>query len=227
MAGGTRWWARARRWIPSASRCWAWITSAAAAPRTGPAAGGSFPCISSYDQAEAVRAAAGSPADPEARGHCRRFLRRHGGAGLRRAASVAGGTADRHQRAPTARIPWPRPGAASSATWRAWAWPPAVPPQALELARALAMTTYRSPEEFAARFRKPPRMENGPAGVCGGGIPAGARPRLRGALPARNPSSACPNPSTCTRWMPRALRCAPKWWPCARTSSCPSPTCAR
>lgn len=30
---------------------------------------------------------------------------------------------------------------------------------ALELARALAMSTYRSPEEFAARFRKPPRME--------------------------------------------------------------------
>ena len=35
------------------------------------------------------------------------------------------------------------------------------PTEALELARALAMTTYRSPEEFAARFRKPPRMETG------------------------------------------------------------------
>jgi homoserine O-acetyltransferase/O-succinyltransferase len=33
--------------------------------------------------------------------------------------------------------------------------------QALELSRALAMSTYRSPEEFAARFRKPPKMENG------------------------------------------------------------------
>ena len=32
---------------------------------------------------------------------------------------------------------------------------------ALELARALAMSTYRSPEEFSARFRKPPRWENG------------------------------------------------------------------
>jgi homoserine O-acetyltransferase len=32
---------------------------------------------------------------------------------------------------------------------------------ALELSRALAMSTYRSPEEFAARFRKPPRMEGG------------------------------------------------------------------
>lgn len=33
------------------------------------------------------------------------------------------------------------------------------PTQALELSRALAMSTYRSPEEFDARFRKPPRME--------------------------------------------------------------------
>ena len=35
------------------------------------------------------------------------------------------------------------------------------PVETLELARALAMTTYRSPEEFAARFRKAPRMEEG------------------------------------------------------------------
>ncbi len=32
--------------------------------------------------------------------------------------------------------------------------------EALELARALAMSTYRSPEEFAARFRAPPRLES-------------------------------------------------------------------
>ena len=31
----------------------------------------------------------------------------------------------------------------------------------LELARALAMSTYRSPEEFAARFRAPPRIDGG------------------------------------------------------------------
>ncbi len=30
--------------------------------------------------------------------------------------------------------------------------------EGMELARALAMSTYRSPEEFAARFRAPPRM---------------------------------------------------------------------
>jgi homoserine O-acetyltransferase/O-succinyltransferase len=33
------------------------------------------------------------------------------------------------------------------------------PARGLELARALAMSTYRSPEEFAARFRSAPRME--------------------------------------------------------------------
>jgi homoserine O-acetyltransferase len=33
------------------------------------------------------------------------------------------------------------------------------PGQGMELARALAMSTYRSPEEFAARFRAPPRMD--------------------------------------------------------------------
>lgn len=33
------------------------------------------------------------------------------------------------------------------------------PADGMELARALAMSTYRSPEEFAARFRAPPRFE--------------------------------------------------------------------
>ena len=33
------------------------------------------------------------------------------------------------------------------------------PGQGMELARALAMSTYRSPEEFAARFRAPPHLD--------------------------------------------------------------------
>lgn len=37
------------------------------------------------------------------------------------------------------------------------------PAQGIELARALAMSTYRSPEEFAARFRDAPRFEGGRA----------------------------------------------------------------
>jgi homoserine O-acetyltransferase len=37
------------------------------------------------------------------------------------------------------------------------------PAVGLELARALAMSTYRSPEEFAARFRSAPRIEAGRA----------------------------------------------------------------
>jgi homoserine O-acetyltransferase len=35
------------------------------------------------------------------------------------------------------------------------------PGAGMELARALAMSTYRSPEEFAARFRSPPRSDEG------------------------------------------------------------------
>ena len=37
------------------------------------------------------------------------------------------------------------------------------PAQGIALARALAMSTYRSPEEFAARFRASPRFEDGRA----------------------------------------------------------------
>ena len=37
------------------------------------------------------------------------------------------------------------------------------PAQGIELARALAMSTYRSPEEFAARFREAPHFEGGRA----------------------------------------------------------------
>jgi homoserine O-acetyltransferase/O-succinyltransferase len=37
------------------------------------------------------------------------------------------------------------------------------PGRGLELARALAMSTYRSPEEFAARFRSAPRFDSGRA----------------------------------------------------------------
>lgn len=37
------------------------------------------------------------------------------------------------------------------------------PARGIELARALAMSTYRSPEEFAARFRAAPRFDDGRA----------------------------------------------------------------
>ncbi len=50
------------------------------------------------------------------------------------------------------------------------------PAAGLELARALAMSTYRSPEEFAARFRAAPQLRHRSRGVPRGGIPACAWP---------------------------------------------------
>ena len=49
------------------------------------------------------------------------------------------------------------------------------PAEGLELARALAMATYRSPEEFAARFALAPRRGRWPVRLPGRGIPVRAR----------------------------------------------------
>lgn len=125
---------------------------------TGPAAGGSFPCISSYDQADAI-------------------VRVLDHLGIPRLAAIVGASyggmvalafGERHpQRADRLIVisaaDQPHPMATA---WRSvqrniarlgLAHGCSTP--ALELARALAMSTYRSPEEFAARFRSAPRME--------------------------------------------------------------------
>jgi homoserine O-acetyltransferase len=127
---------------------------------TGPAAGSSFPCISSYDQAAAVvrvldhlgierlQAIVGaSYGGMVALAFGERHPRRTGRLIVISAADVAHpmATAWRSIQRNMARL-----GLASGH-----------PTEALELSRALAMTTYRSPEEFAARFRKAPRMESG------------------------------------------------------------------
>jgi homoserine O-acetyltransferase len=127
---------------------------------TGPATGGTFPSISSYDQAEAV---------------CR--LLDH--LGIKRLAAIVGASyggmvalafGERHPQRVERLVVI---SAADCAHPMATAWrsiqrnmarlglAKGCPIEALELARALAMTTYRSPEEFAARFRKSPRVENG------------------------------------------------------------------
>lgn len=127
---------------------------------TGPAAGHSFPSISSYDQADAV-------------------LRLLDHLGIRRLAAIAGASyggmvalafgeryATRAQRLIViSASDTPHPMATA---WRSiqrnlvrLGLLTGHPTEALELARALAMTTYRSPEEFAARFRRPPRLEQG------------------------------------------------------------------
>jgi homoserine O-acetyltransferase len=127
---------------------------------TGPAAGGSFPCISSYDQAQAVLRLMDHLQIPKLAAI----------AGASYGAMVALAFGERYPARVERLIVI---SGADSAHPMATAWrsvqrniarlgiAAGVPVQGLELARALAMSTYRSPEEFAARFRKPPRMENG------------------------------------------------------------------
>jgi homoserine O-acetyltransferase len=127
---------------------------------TGPVAGGSFPSISSYDQAEAIRRLLDHLEIPR--------LTAIVGASYGGMVALAFG--ERHAARVERLIVI---SAADCAHPMATAWrsvqrnmaklglAAGCPTQALELARALAMSTYRSPEEFAARFRKPPRMENG------------------------------------------------------------------
>jgi len=127
---------------------------------TGPAAGGSFPSISSYDQAEAILRVLDHLQIPK--------LAAIVGASYGGMVALAFG--ERHP----ARVErlivisaadCPHPMATA---WRSVQRNIArlglscgSSTQALELARALAMTTYRSPEEFAARFRSLPRMDKG------------------------------------------------------------------
>lgn len=124
---------------------------------TGPGADNSFPCISSYDQAAAIirvldhlgiaklRAIVGaSYGGMVALAFGERYPQRTGRLIVISAADCAHpmATAWRSIQRNMARL-----GLASGHAT-----------EGLELARALAMTTYRSPEEFAARFRKAPRI---------------------------------------------------------------------
>jgi homoserine O-acetyltransferase len=127
---------------------------------TGPAAGSSFPCISSYDQAQAIIRLMDHLQIPK--------LAAIVGASYGGMVALAFGECY-----PTRVERLIVISGADSAHPMATAWrsvqrniarlglAEGCPTQALELARALAMSTYRSPEEFVARFRKPPRFENG------------------------------------------------------------------
>jgi homoserine O-acetyltransferase/O-succinyltransferase len=125
---------------------------------TGSAAGGNFPSISSYDQAEAVARLMDHLNIPR--------LAAIVGASYGGMVALAFG--ERHPQRVSRLIVI---SAADAPHPMATAWrsvqrnmarlglEAGCATQALELARALAMSTYRSPEEFAARFRKPPRMD--------------------------------------------------------------------
>jgi homoserine O-acetyltransferase len=127
---------------------------------TGPTAGVSFPCISSHDQAQAIVHLLDHLQIPK--------LAAIVGASYGGMVALAFGERFSHRVErliviSAADIPHPM-----ATAWRSvqrnmarLGLEAGCPTQALELARALAMSTYRSPEEFAARFRKPPRMEYG------------------------------------------------------------------
>ncbi len=122
---------------------------------TGPTAGGEFPSLSSYDQAEAVRGLID---------HLR-IERLRAIVGASYGGMVALAFAERYpdrveQLLVLSAADRPHPMATA---WRSvqrrivrFALSVGRSAQGLELARALAMATYRSPQEFAARFAQPP-----------------------------------------------------------------------
>ncbi len=127
---------------------------------TGPVAGSAFPSLSSVDQAEALCRLLDHLQIPRLRA----IVGASYGGMVALAFAAAHGTrveqllvisaADRaHPMATAWRCVQRRIVRSAMAAGR--------PEQGLELARALAMTTYRSPEEFAARFAHPPRIEAG------------------------------------------------------------------
>ena len=127
---------------------------------SGPVAGGVFPSISSYDQAEALRGLLDHLG----------IATLHAIVGASYGGMVALAFAERHP----ARVEQLLVISAADRThpmstaWRSvqrrivrFALEAGRPAAGLELARALAMATYRSPEEFAARFAEAPRLEAG------------------------------------------------------------------
>jgi homoserine O-acetyltransferase len=127
---------------------------------TGPTAGGVFPSLSSYDQAQALLQLLDHLKIPRLRAIvgasyggmvALAFAERYGDR-VEQLLVISG--ADR-----------PHPMATA---WRSvqrrmlrFALATGHPTDGMELARALAMATYRSPEEFAARFTDPPRQLDG------------------------------------------------------------------
>jgi homoserine O-acetyltransferase len=127
---------------------------------SGPVAGGTFPSLSSYDQAEALRLLL----DHLHIGALRAIV------GASYGGMVALAFAERYpERVEQLLIISASERAHPMATaWRSvqrrvvrFALQLGRPAEGLELARALAMASYRSPQEFAARFAQAPRLEQG------------------------------------------------------------------
>jgi homoserine O-acetyltransferase len=152
---------------------------------SGPVAGGEFASISSYDQAEALRLLL----DHLHIGALRAIV------GASYGGMVALAFAERYpERVEQLLIISAAEHTHPMATaWRSvqrrivrFALQLGRPAEGLELARALAMATYRSPQEFAERFAQPPRLEQGRFVFAVEGVFAESRPRLCRALSARS-----------------------------------------
>ncbi len=127
---------------------------------TGPTAGGVFPSLSSYDQAEALR---------QLLDHLK-IARLRAIVGASYGGMVALAFAERHgERVEQLLVISGADRAHPMATaWRCvqrrmlrFALSNGHPGDGIEMARALAMATYRSPQEFAARFTQPPHQVDG------------------------------------------------------------------
>ena len=100
-------------------------------------------------------------------------------------------------------------------------------PEGLRLARALAMATYRSADEFADALRRRAAAGRWSVSVSRRELPARrAAMRMRRRI-FRKRSSACPNRSICIGSMRRRFACRRRWLPCAKINSCRWPTCSR
>ncbi|HLK70869.1 MAG TPA: homoserine O-succinyltransferase [Steroidobacteraceae bacterium] len=127
---------------------------------SAPQSGESFPSLSSYDQAEALRVLLDHL-------HIERL---HGFVGASYGGMVGLAFAERYPErvAQLVIISAADRTHPLSTAWRSvqrrivrFAASHGQPAEGVQLARALAMATYRSPDEFAARFAQPPRQEGG------------------------------------------------------------------
>ena len=127
---------------------------------TGPTAGGVFPSLSSYDQAEALRQLLDQLRIPR--------LRAIVGASYGGMVALAFAERYRDRVAQLLVISAADRAHPIATAWRSvqrrmvrFALSSGHATEGMELARALAMASYRSPEEFAARFAQPPRQIEG------------------------------------------------------------------
>jgi homoserine O-acetyltransferase len=101
-------------------------------------------------------------------------------------------------------------------------------PDRLEHAVVISAAHRTHPMSTAWRSVQRNFVRGATAGSCSRWSPTSCR--VARATPPTidpRPSSASPNPSTCTGSSPRGSRCRSRWSVWSRTSSCRSPTCAR